>query len=137
MTFRETQRRPAGRRRGRGLALGVALTALGVGALWWQRAPLATQLIDRELARRGRPASYAIERLSTGGATLAGVVIGDPAAPALVASRVQVDLTWGLGGARIGAVALEAALVRGRLGSQDMRLGLLALQRPAPPGHPL
>src|SRR3546814_1073161 len=63
MTFRETQRRPAGRRRGRGLALGVALTALGVGALWWQRAPLATQLIDRELARRGVPASYAIERL--------------------------------------------------------------------------
>src|SRR3546814_7209681 len=56
MTFRETQRRPAGRRRGRGLALGVALTALGVGALWWQRAPLATQLIDRELARRGVPA---------------------------------------------------------------------------------
>src|SRR3546814_12004510 len=103
MTFRETQRRPAGRRRGRGLALGVALTALGVGALWWQRAPLATQLIDRELARRGVPASYAIERLSTGGATLAGVVIGDPAAPDLVASRVQVDLTWGLGGARIGA----------------------------------
>src|SRR3546814_5240654 len=90
MTFRETQRRPAGRRRGRGLALGVALTALGVGALWWQRAPLATQLIDRELARRGVPASYAIERLSTGGATLAGVVIGDPAAPDLVASRVQV-----------------------------------------------
>src|SRR3546814_7477694 len=91
MTFRETQRRPAGRRRGRGLALGVALTALGVGALWWQRAPLATQLIDRELARRGVPASYAIERLSTGGATLAGVVIGDPAAPDLVASRVQVE----------------------------------------------
>src|SRR3546814_21047475 len=95
MTFRETQRRPAGRRRGRGLALGVALTALGVGALWWQRAPLATQLIDRELARRGVPASYAIERLSTGGATLAGVVIGDPAAPDLVASRDRKSVVEG------------------------------------------
>src|SRR3546814_639098 len=67
---------------------------------------------------------------------LAGVVIGDPAAPDLVASRVQVDLTWGLGGARIGAVALEDALVRGRLDSKGLSLGTLDLLRPAPSGDP-
>src|SRR3546814_13634262 len=102
MTFRETQRRPAGRRRGRGLALGVALTALGVGALWWQRAPLATPLIDRELARRGVPASYAIDRLSTGAATMAGVVIAEPAGPDRVAFRVAVKSGEG----RLGKVCV-------------------------------
>src|SRR3546814_2210044 len=100
-------RRPAGRRRGRGLALGVALTALGVGALWWQRAPLATQLIDRELARRGVPPSHAIARLSTGGAPLAGESTGDLTTPDLVAQRVQAKLIWGIGGARHAEV--EAA----------------------------
>src|SRR3546814_11199242 len=102
MTFRETQRRPAGRRRGRGLALGVALTAPGDGALWWQRAPLATQLIDRELARRGVPASYPIERLCTGGAPLDGGVRGDAAAPEPVAEGGHGDLPWGVGGTRHG-----------------------------------
>src|SRR3546814_4294014 len=62
--------------------------------------------------------------------------MGDRAAPDLVASRVEVDLAWGLGGARIGAVALEDALVRGRLDSKGLCLGTLDLLRPAPSGDP-
>src|SRR3546814_14202834 len=89
MTIDEAEdRQHPQRRRRRGLAIGAGLGSLGIAALWLERTPIATQVIDRELARRGVQAHYSIVRLGFGGATLAGLSIGDPAAPDLTASRV-------------------------------------------------
>lgn len=136
MTMEETHERLRPGWKKHRLAIGVGLLAIGVGSLWWQRAPLATHFIDRELSRRGVPASYRIERLTTGGATLADVVIGDPAAPDLVASRLTVNLRWGFGWANIGAINIENALLRGRLDNKGLSFGSIDRLRPKPSGEP-
>lgn len=131
----EAEDRPISRR-GRRLAIGLGVTGLGLLALWSQRAPIATQIIDRELARRGVPARYTIDRLSAGGATLSRLALGDPARPDLIARRMRVDIGWGLTGAHIGGVELEDVLVRGRLDRRGLSLGALDRLRPAPSGEP-
>lgn len=110
--------------------------ALGLGAIWWQRAPIATQLIDRELARRGVPATYSIAQLTHEGATLTGLVIGRPDAPDLVAGSVRVKIGWTLGGTRITQIAVDDVLLRGRLGPQGLTFGMLDRLRPAPSNEP-
>ena len=128
--------RPARKRGRRRVAIGLGVTGLGVLALWSQRAPIATQLIDRELARRGVPARYAIDSLSADGASLSGLMLGNPARPDLIANKVRVDVGWGLAGAHITGVMLEDVLMRGRLGAKGLSLGSLDRLRPAPSGQP-
>lgn len=130
------EERPSRLRRRRTLLVGAGLIGLGFTALWWQRAPIATQIIDHELARRGVPARYSIERLDAKGAVLAGLVIGDPAAPDLVARRVGVRLGWSLTGVHIARVRLENAWIRGTLNEKGLSLGTLDKLRPAPSGEP-
>ncbi|MBY9061464.1 YdbH domain-containing protein [Sphingomonas yunnanensis] len=95
--------------------------ALAGGAtLWLSRVPLATHVIDRELARRGVPARYVIQDLGFGRQRLRGVVIGDPRAPDLVADWVETETDIGLSGAKLvgvraGHVRLSARLAGGKL----------------------
>ena len=128
--------RPATAGRKRGLIVGISLVALGLGAIWWQRAPIATQLIDRELARRGVPASYRIAQLTHEGATLTGLVIGRPEAPDLVAGSVRVEIGWTLGGTKVRQIAVDDVLLRGQLGPKGLTFGTLDRLRPAPSNEP-
>ena len=60
---------PDGRtaRRGRRALVAVSVLALAAGAgVWLSRVPIATQVIDRELATRGVPARYHISDLGPG-----------------------------------------------------------------------
>ncbi|WP_294260357.1 YdbH domain-containing protein [uncultured Sphingomonas sp.] len=97
--------------------------------LWLQRRPLAEGFIDRELARRGVRARYEVAEIGTSSQTLRNLVIGDPAAPDLVADEVVVRTRIGFGvptvtGIEAGRVRLRARVVDGRLslGSLDKLL---------------
>ena len=86
---------PDGRtaRRGRRALVAVSVLALAAGAgVWLSRVPIATQVIDRELATRGVPARYHISDLGLGRQRLTNVVIGDPRDPDLVADLSLIHI---------------------------------------------
>lgn len=117
------------RRRRMGVAAGMLTLAAG-GGLWLSRVPIATHVIDRELARRGVPARYGITDLGLGRQRLTNVVIGDPRAPDLVADWVETATEVGFNGARL--VAVRAGRVRVRARWHDGRLSLGAIDRLIP-----
>ena len=131
--------RPRVPRLGRGgrivlaIALVLLLALLGV---WVARKPIATRVIDGELRKRGVAARYDVSDLGLGRQRLRNVVIGDPAAPDLVADWLEAETQVGLDGARLigvraGHVRLRGAIVDGRLS-----LGELDKLMPPPSGKP-
>ncbi|NTS63730.1 YdbH domain-containing protein [Sphingomonas sp. HHU CXW] len=123
---------PARRRRTRVLVAGSVLVVAGVGGVWLSRVPIATRVIDRELARKGVRARYHVADLGLGRQRLTDVVIGDPARPDLVADWIETQTDVGFGGARLIAARAGHVRVRGRL--VDGRLSLGALDRLLPRG---
>nr|WP_240456645.1 YdbH domain-containing protein [Sphingomonas yabuuchiae] len=99
-------------------------------ALWIERKPLAGQVLDRELARRGVPARYRISDLGFGRQRLTNVVLGDPQRPDLVADWLETRTRMTLSGpivtgVRAGRVRLRGRLIDGRisLGTLDKLMG--------------
>lgn len=112
------------------LLLLLALLALALLALWLARKPIAADLIDRELARRGVPASYDVKRIGLSTQRLEKLRIGDPRSPDLTAEWIEIDLTPTFGAPvvreiRAGGVRLRGRLINGRfrLGAVDRLLG--------------
>ncbi|MBN3560489.1 YdbH domain-containing protein [Sphingomonas yabuuchiae] len=111
--------------------MAVALVILAaLIALWIERKPLAGQVLDRELARRGVPARYRISDLGFGRQRLTNVVLGDPQRPDLVADWLETRTRMTLSGpivtgVRAGRVRLRGRLIDGRisLGTLDKLMG--------------
>lgn len=125
------------RRRGRLVLLvllGIALLALL--AVWLGRKPIATDLIDRELARRGVPARYEVKRIGFRTQRLEGVSIGDPRSPDLVADWVEVDLRPTFGTPEVREIRAGGVRLHGRLVNGRLRLGAVDKLLPAPTGQP-
>ena len=107
---------PPPRRRGRriGCWAALALVALLLAALavaWLNRERIAGNVIAGELARRGIPATYEIERIGGRRQVLRNIVVGDPRRPDLTVERAEVIVRHRLG---FPAIA-EIRLVRPRL----------------------
>ena len=118
------------RRRTRVLVSASTLVLAGIGGVWLSRVPIATRVIDRELAGKGVPARYHISDLGFGRQRLTDVVIGDPARPDLVADWVETRTDIGFDGPHLIGVRAGRVRVRGRL--VDGRLSLGALDRLIP-----
>ncbi|APX67759.1 YdbH domain-containing protein [Sphingomonas sp. gentR] len=111
--------------------IAIALVILAaLIALWIERKPLAGQVLDRELARRGVPARYRISDLGFGRQRLTNVVLGDPQRPDLVADWLETRTRMTLSGpvvtgVRAGRVRLRGRLIDGRisLGTLDRLMG--------------
>ncbi|WP_428968752.1 intermembrane phospholipid transport protein YdbH family protein [Sphingomonas sp. Xoc002] len=111
--------------------IAIALVILAaLIALWIERKPLAGQVLDRELARRGVPARYRISDLGFGRQRLTNVVLGDPRRPDLVADWLETRTRMTLSGpvvtgVRAGRVRLRGRLIDGRisLGTLDRLMG--------------
>ena len=99
----------------------VALIAL-IG-VWGARKPIATRVIDGELRKRGVVARYDVADLGIGRQRLTNVVIGNPAAPDLVADWLEAETRVGLDGASIVGVRAGHVRLRGRLRSEERRVG--------------
>ncbi len=127
-------RRPATARR---VALVIALLLLaGLFVLWLVRKPIAEGFIDRELAKAGVPARYAIADLALGGQRLTNVVIGDPEHPDLVADWVETRTGIGLSGPYLEGVRAGKVRLRGRLIDGKVSLGAIDKLLPASSGKP-
>ena len=62
------------------IGLSVLLVAAAL-VLWIQRRPLATDILSRELARRGVQASFTVDRVGLRTQQVSDLVIGDPRRP--------------------------------------------------------
>lgn len=131
-----------GRRRPwlRGWRLSAAvLLFLVLGALvvvWSIRVQLATDYIDRELARRGVQASYEVKRIGFGNQVLENLVIGDPRRPDATARRVEVQIRLGFSGPRVGLITARGVRMRGRIVDGRLTLGQIDRLLPPPSGLP-
>ncbi|NNM75476.1 hypothetical protein HJG53_00950 [Sphingomonas sp. ID1715] len=125
------------RSRGRHFALAVLLLlAILLLALWLARKPIASNVIDRELARRGVPARYEVKRIGFRTQRLEGLSIGDPKAPDLTAEWVEVDLRPTFGAPEVQAIRAQGVRLRGRMVDGRLRLGAVDRLLPAPTGKP-
>jgi hypothetical protein len=88
----KARRRPV--KRLTALAL-LVLILLALLIAWTQRRPIASDFIDRELARRNVRATYEVKRIGFRTQRLENLVIGDPRDPDLTARWVEVRLSWG------------------------------------------
>ena len=75
----EVRRRRWPRRLGIAAALLLVLLLIAFAILWSMRVGIATDYIDRELARRGVQATYQVKRIGFGTQIFENLVIGDPA----------------------------------------------------------
>lgn len=106
-----------------GGALGVV--ALSLLILWTQRAPIAENLVSRELNARGVQARYDLVDVGFRTQRIENIVLGDPQNPDLTARWVEVDI--GLAGLYPTVSAVRAGGVRmhARLKGGKLRLGEL------------
>ncbi|MCP3734222.1 YdbH domain-containing protein [Sphingomonas sp. RP10(2022)] len=115
------------------IALVLLLALLG---LWVARKPIAGRVIDAELGKRGVVARYGISDLGFGRQRLTDVVIGDPAAPDLVADWLETQTQVGFDGPTLTGVRAGNVRLRGRLVDGALSLGELDKLMPPPSGKP-
>ncbi len=116
-----------------GLLLFVIIVLL---ALWFGRVPIATRVVDNNLAANGVPARYQIEDLGLQRQRLTNVVIGDPNDPDLVADWVETRLSLIGGTPTVTTVSAGKVRLRGTLVDGRLSLGALDRLLPAPSGKP-
>lgn len=118
------ERRARRMRRARMLGIGAvgAVVLLG-GGLWLARKPIAETFIARELAARGVQGRYQLARIGPRTQRLENLVIGDPRRPDLTVRFVEIDIGWGLTGARIARVQASGVRLHGRLQGGVLDLG--------------
>ncbi|OJY67226.1 MAG: hypothetical protein BGP16_17355 [Sphingobium sp. 66-54] len=118
------ERRARRLRRARAVGLGaVGAVVVAGGGLWLARKPIADTFIARELAARGVQGSYRIARIGPRTQRLENLVIGNPRRPDLTVRFVELDIGWGLTGARIARVQASGVRLHGRLHDGALDLG--------------
>lgn len=135
----EVEPKAAVRPRSRAAAVAGALVlflALALLGLWLARKPIAANVIDRELARRGVSARYEVKRIGLRTQRLEGLSIGDPRAPDLIARWVEVDLQPTVGAPEVRAIRAGGVRLRGRFEGGRLRLGAVERLLPRPSGTP-
>ncbi|GAA4221322.1 hypothetical protein GCM10022253_27220 [Sphingomonas endophytica] len=123
---------------GRRIAMAVSVLALAAGGgLWLSRVPIATRVIDKELAAKGVPARYHIADLGLGRQRLTDVVIGDPAHPDMVADWIETQTDLTLAGPKLIAVRAGQVRIAARLRDGKLSLGVIDRLLPASSGGPM
>lgn len=110
--------------------LAVILVALLIA--WTQRRPIASDFIDRELARRHVRATYEVKRIGFRTQRLEKLVIGDPRNPDLTARWVEVRLSWGLRRPKVTLITARGVRLNARLGKNG-RISFGEVDRLLPP----
>lgn len=116
--------------------IAASILALGAGVVWLQRAPIASDILARELAERGVASQYRITALGARSAVLEDLRLGDPANPDLVARRARIDLGWSLFGPSIRRVMLDGMRLKAEFKQGRLHFGALDKLLPEPTGEP-
>ena len=122
----EPAARLSGRRIGcyASLAL-LAVIAVGLAVVWFNRERIAGNLIAGELASRGIEATYTVERIGGRHQVLTDVVIGDPQRPDLTIELAEVDVRYRWGFPGIGAIRVVRPRLRGTYRGGTLSFGAL------------
>jgi translocation and assembly module TamB len=114
----------------------LVLVLLALLILWTQRRPIATDYIEKELARRGVQATYQVTRIGFRTERLENLVIGDPRRPDLTARWVEVKLSWGLRRPKVSLITARGVRLNARLVKGKVRMGQVDRLLPPPSGLP-
>jgi len=117
-------------------AMLLVLLLMAAVILWTMRVELATDYIDRELARRGVQASYEVKRIGFGRQILENLVIGNPRRPDATVRHVEVQILLGLTGPRVGLIKARGVRLFGRIRNGRLTLGQIDRLLPPPSGLP-
>ena len=94
--------------------LGFLLVALAV--VWTQRRPIASDILSRELEKRGVQGTYKLDRVGLRTQQISNLIIGDPRRPDLTARVAQVQMRILLNGrVEIYRVMARGVRLNGRL----------------------
>jgi translocation and assembly module TamB len=129
----EVRRRPVKRLTALALLVVVLLALL---VAWTQRRPIASDFIDRELARRHVRATYEVKRIGFRTQRLENLVIGDPRRPDLIARWVEVRLSWGLRRPKVDLITARGVRLNARLERGRVSFGEVDRLLPPPSGLP-
>ncbi|MFL6843331.1 MAG: YdbH domain-containing protein [Allosphingosinicella sp.] len=115
----------------------LALVLIALLIVWIERRPIASDFIDRVLARRHVRASYEVKRVGFRTERLENLVIGDPRAPDLTARWVEVRLRWGLRKPKVELITARGVRLNARLlKSGRISFGEVDRLLPPPSGLP-
>lgn len=105
--------------------------------LWTQRRPLATDIISRELARRGVQATFTVDRVGLRTQQVSNLVLGDPRRPDLTAklAQIQMRIRWN-GQVEFYRVVARGVRLHGRVVGSRVSWGQLDKLLPPPSGKP-
>ncbi|MCJ8159863.1 YdbH domain-containing protein [Sphingomonas sp. LaA6.9] len=124
-------------RRLKRIALGVtAVVALALFATWTQREPIARNIVEDALEKRGVQASYDIERIGFRTQRIENLVIGDPRNPDLTAEWAEVVTRYGFTGPGVAEIRAHGVRLRGRLVDGSFSFGAVDRLLPEPTGEP-
>ena len=131
----EVRRRPV--KRLIALAL-LVLVLLALLVAWTQRRPIASDYIERELARRNVRATYEVKQIGFRTQRLENLVIGDPRNPDLTARWVEVRLGWsGLRRPKVDLITARGVRLNARLARNGkVSFGEVDRLLPPPSGLP-
>ena len=103
----------------------AGLLLLALMAAWILRFRIATGMVERRLAAAHVPASYRLTKIGPLRERMENVRIGDPAAPDLIARRIDVELGYGWSGPTVRAVRVDGVRLRARLDREGLSLGAI------------
>jgi hypothetical protein len=106
------------------VAVGVLLV-LGLGVAWLSRERIADNLIARELAKRGVPATYKVEAIGPREQILTDIVIGNPQRPDFTAERAVVSIRPRFGFPEIGTIKVVRPRLYGTFLKGKLSFGAL------------
>lgn len=117
-----------------GLLIMLVVAAL---VLWSQRRPIATNILQRELEKRGVQATFTLDRIGLRTQQVSNLVIGDPRRPDLTArlAQIQMRIRWN-GQVEFYRVAARGVRLHGRVVGRRVTWGQVDRLLPPPSGKP-
>ncbi|WP_156957032.1 intermembrane phospholipid transport protein YdbH family protein [Sphingomonas astaxanthinifaciens] len=114
----------------------IFLVAVAV-VLWTQRRPIASNILERELSRRGVKATFTLDRIGLRTQQVSNLVIGDPKKPDLTAklAQIQMRIKWN-GQVEFYRVVARGVRLNGRVVGNKVSWGEVDKLLPPPSGKP-
>ena len=118
------------------VALLILLVVVAI-VLWTQRRPIATNILSRELEKRGVQASFKLDRIGLRTQQVSNLVIGDPRRPDLTArlAQIQMRIKWN-GQVEFYRVVARGVRLNGRVVGRRVTWGQIDRLLPPPSGKP-
>ncbi len=115
----------------------LVLLLLAIAGVWLARKPIATNVVARELSKRGVEATYTLDRIGLRTQQVSNLVIGDPANPDLTArvALVEMRIKWN-GSVEFNRIAARGVRLRGRVVGNKVSWGQIDKLLPPPTGKP-